>query len=387
MEKLRPTLLALGLLCSATAHATSWLSTQLVYQPYGWGQGQVYGLNNAGQVIGEIEPPPPTFGGGWVETMSMPFVTGPNGRNLQSIYSGYEPYVDHCAGGCQTYPRPHTINDSGQIATIGFNRWSMSQDVAIVGPGGGAITPPPGAAGAFGVIISFNNSGQLGGTYYGPTVSFISGANGSNPQPLTMLDQSYDSWAYSINDSGQLLVNGVLAGNSTNSTFVTGINGTGVAFEVGSFGYETRAIGINNSAQVFGEYHATAGGESRVFITGANGVGFTDIGSLGGPTFASAISNTGLIVGTSGGTPFVYGYKGSGMQDLNQLISLAPGELFTDAPDINDRGQIIAESNLGKMYLLSPVPEPTTYAMFAGGLALLAWRARKRPHVSRETPA
>ena len=386
MEKLRPSLLALGLLCSATAHATSWLSTQLVYQPEGWGQGQVYGLNNAGQVIGVISPPPPPFPG-MIDTLPMAFVTGANGSHLRPIDPNYQPYVDHCAGGCHTHSTPRAINDSGQIAISSFTPWSMELGVSLAGPGGGTLAPPPGTAGAFGVNLSLNNSGQLAGTYYGPTLSFATGANGSNPQALGMLDQSYDSWVHSINDNGQLLVNGVPAGSSASRTFVTGANATGIAFEVGSFGYQSWATGLNNSAQLFGGYRISAGGEERAFITGANGTGFTDIGSLGGPTFANAISNTGLVVGTSGGTPFVYGYKGNGMQDLNQLIALAPGEFFTEAPDINDRGQIIAESNLGKMYLLSPVPEPTTYAMFAGGLALLVWRARNRPHVSRETPA
>ena len=384
MKNVRPILFSLGLLCSVSAHSTTWLSTQLTYQPTGWGQGQVIGLNDSGQVIGLIEPPPPAFGGGAIERVSMPFVTGANGKNLQPIYSGYEPYVDHCAGGCIPYPISRAINNAGQIAVTDFSPRSWETGVWLVGPNGGPITPPPGTAGAFGINISLNNSGQLAGTYYGPSVvSFITNHNGSNSQVLGILDQSHDSGVLSINDSGQLLVHGVRTGDSVSKTFVTGANGTGMAFEVGNFGHESWATGLNNSAQILGEYRAAAGGETRVFITGENGTGFTDIGSLGGPTFASAISNSGLVVGTSGGTPFVYGYMGRGIRDLNQLVTLRPGEFLTYAPDINERGQIIAQSNLGNIYLLSPVPEPTAYAMFAGGLCLLYWR--KRLSVSRET--
>lgn len=55
------------------------------------------------------------------------------------------------------------------------------------------------------------------------------------------------------------------------------------------------------------------------------------------------------------------------------------------AMDINDRGQILVYSTYSfdwstesGYYLLTPVPEPETYALMLGGLGLVGWMARRR---------
>lgn len=384
MKPLGHALLCLALTHSAIAYASNWVATQLSYQATGWNTGHVYGLNNLGQVVGAINPPPFLPGGGFIEAIPMAFVTAPGGGNLQPIVPSYQPYAEHCSVGCNPYPLPTAINNAGQI-TMATQPVSLSTQayVSLMGPSGRDI-PPPVSAETLGATAYLNSSGQVAGTFdtYIGFVSYMTGANGTNPHLLSVLDSNLLNWnrVYGINDSGQLLVSGTPVGTTETKTFVTSANGSGIAFETHSL-----ASGLNSSAQIIGAYSAAVGGEQRAFVTGANGVGFIDLGSLGGETFASAINNKGLVTGSSGGRAFVYGLNGGGIRDLNQLVTLRPGEFFTDAPDINDRGQIVAESNQGHLYLLSPVPEPTPYLMFGAGLAVLCWR--NRPYVSRETPA
>lgn len=378
MKTTRLALLSICLSCSVPVHAANWLASQITYEAEGWTVGQAYGLNNLGQVIGMMQPAGPRPPYGIFESVPMGFVTGANGKDLRPVDPDYMPYVEYCHG-CHTAFTPRAINNTGQIAVTTFSPWTQEVSLLLAGPGGGAISPPPGVIGAWGAIVSLNNSGQLAATFaHGPPSSFVTDSNGSNPHLLGILDNNYDNILLGINDSGQLLISGVRVGSTEITTFVTEPNASDIAFEVGSFGHSSFVNGLNNSGQLFGGYYATAGGQQRAFITDANGAGFTDLGSLGGNTYAFAINNNGLVVGDSGGKPFLYGL-GKGIIDLNQLIALSPGEFLTYAPDINDRGQIVAQSNLGNLYLLSPVPEPTTYLMLLSGLALIYWRTRPQP--------
>ena len=66
------------------------------------------------------------------------------------------------------------------------------------------------------------------------------------------------------------------------------------------------------------------------------------------------------------------------MTDLNSLVELQNGAFRADATGINDRGQIIANASDGHAYLLTPVPEPETYAMLLAGLSLMGLIVRRR---------
>jgi hypothetical protein len=72
------------------------------------------------------------------------------------------------------------------------------------------------------------------------------------------------------------------------------------------------------------------------------------------------------------------GPNGVGMTDLNSLVKLENGTFLAEATGINDRGQIITNASDGHSYLLTPVPEPETYAMFLAGLGVMGFIARRR---------
>jgi len=76
---------------------------------------------------------------------------------------------------------------------------------------------------------------------------------------------------------------------------------------------------------------------------------------------------------------FVYGVLGQTVIDLNTLVD-PPGVVLDRAVAIKDRGQILANSANGRAYLLTPVPEPGSWAMLVCGLALVLKKvARPRP--------
>lgn len=151
----------------------------------------------------------------------------------------------------------------------------------------------------------------------------------------------------------------------------------------------SEANDINDSAQVAGWSTTAVAGEERPFLF--DGAVMRDLGSLGGRSGrANGINSAGMVVGMSdigGGATFDYHafvYAHGSMTDLNALIDPASGWRLVSAIDINDNGQILGnacmvagtECRQVRLDLIPAVPEPGTWLMLLGGLALLA-RARR----------
>ena len=108
-----------------------------------------------------------------------------------------------------------------------------------------------------------------------------------------------------------------------------------------------------------------------------------NLGNLGGiGCEALGLNDAGQVVGAAGFTVIdghspvaAFLYSNGQMQNLNNLIDPALRLGLTDADAINDQGQIVANAGV-RAYLLTPIPEPGTWALF--GVSILVLLGGKR---------
>ena len=313
---------------------------------------------------------------------------------------------------------PTAVNDSGQIVGYAFNDSDKSRHAFITGPKGAGMTDLGTLGGTESYASGINNVGQVIGAFRTADEewhAFITGPNGVGMTDLGNLG-GYSVVPNAINNSGQIA--GVVETGQGSIGFMTGANGKGVTY----LGTSIYAEDINDSGQVAGTF-LTAESWSRAFITGSNGVGLRDLGTLGGLTsFASALNHSGQVIGQSNTLSgrihgFITGPNGEDMTDLSDLNIINPGELigitnsgdivganfvysqgvvnelsllpavvaagWTDinAIDVSNNGQIVGFCVMNEQFetfLLSPIPEPETYAMFVAGLGLIGFMVHRR---------
>jgi probable HAF family extracellular repeat protein len=182
-------------------------------------------------------------------------------------------------------------------------------------------------------------------------------------------------------------------GNGINdSDWVTGQSGTAVVGQSRAFLYDgtmhdlgtlggtsSAGVGINATGQVTGYSYTTADAGLHAFLYDGT---MHDLGTLGGRiSLARGINSHGDVAGTAFLDDFTYHAflftSGGGMMDLNSLVDPASGWDFMDAWEIQNNGQIIGYGTLGDdthTFLLSPIPEPATWALAVCALLALGIR-------------
>jgi probable HAF family extracellular repeat protein len=293
---------------------------------------------------------------------------------------------------------PVGIDDAGAVALAdGFLvadgvRTPLDLIPAAIAPSGlligfhiGPLDPPPDGGryetiydhGAVRTIIlpgdatAINSSGQVTGAFVassGQFHAFLYDAGVS--RDLGPLLGSAGSFARAINDVGEV------AGDSPNGVpFVS--SGTGLV-GLPHTALFAHAVAIDDSGRVAGS--AIFPGNVQHAVLWDHGE-FLDLGTLAGSSAATAINDSGDVVGFSLGAGAAFLYTEGRMFDLNNLLVEPIGTMLSSAEGINRSGQIVATGDNAHVYLLTPdpvAPESSTAVLFVAGLGLVGTVVRRR---------
>jgi probable HAF family extracellular repeat protein len=309
-----------------------------------------YGINSEGQVTG---------------------LANSSGKGSEAyVYSGGTMRTIGTLGDSST---GIAINDNRQVT--GFYAVSGIQHAFIYS---GGVMQDLGIS-TEGLGYGITSSGVVAGTYY-PAGSddfhaFI--YNNSVLTDLGTLRGGLASEGLAINASNHVAGYSDFAG--ANQQHHAYLYSGGVMHDLrtlGGFG-DSEAFGINNADQVTGQTTTNASGVYDHAFLYSGGL-MHDLGTLGGLTSrGNGICSNGSVVGdslTATGQDDAFLYRGGVMMDLNSLISPSSGLLLESAVAINDSGQITGWGTTNGQihaFLLTPVPEPSTFILGALALGML----------------
>ena len=289
-------------------------------------------LNNLGQVVGT----------GWI--------TGDIERHafLWEPTTGVMTDLGTLGGHCDATG----INDAGQV--VGSCAGSGSAFIWTASAGMTAL-PWIGIAGA----SAINASGQVTGSCHGPVTyqPFLTGPGGTPLVPLPILGGLAGTFGNGVNDFGKVVGYGWSGVIGSPAVVIDGSRVTPLPTLPGAI--DAEAHDINNSSVIVGSsFNALK--QSRPVLWRNRSI--IDLGTLGGDGgTALAINNDGVVVGAADAVAFpssrafIWTHN-KGMRDLNTLLinpDVLGGTFLINATDINDHGQIVANTALGA-FLLTP---------------------------------
>ncbi|UOD31583.1 hypothetical protein INH39_07815 [Massilia violaceinigra] len=285
------------------------------------------------------------------------------------------------------YTRVQAINEARQI--VGESKTPDGISHAVLFSGATVSNLTPWALRESGAS-AINNAGTAVGAIPCDCLDFHAArfTRGGGVSDLGTLGGK-SSNADGINNAGQIAGWAALAGPYTPRAF---LYEQGRMRDLGTLGGEwSSASAINEAGHVAGSsaLGGQAGDHAFLYVNGV----MSDLGALSGmDSAARGMNNAGQVVGLS-----YQGWdineatlwEGGSLFNLNSLIDPASGWHLTDAGAINDLGQIAASGchqGLGVCGMLrldpaasmAPVPEASTWAMLAAGLALVGVRGRRR---------
>jgi probable HAF family extracellular repeat protein len=267
-----------------------------------------YGINSAGQVVGESGAHAFLYDGGMLDLGSLP-------GSMRSGATG--------------------INDTGQV--VGWSGTLYTEAHAFLYDGGTMLDLGTLPGDTFSRAHGINGKGQIVGvSHRNDGHTFHAFLWDGTMTDLGTLPGETASSASGINDAGQVV------GESGLHAF---LYEGGVMTPLGALPGDSFSIAnaINAKGQVVGYSYPFPPNAFHAFLY-QDGL-MIDLGTLGGQTsFANGINAKGQVVGSSAisGTAYhAFLYDGGPMVDLNSLLPAASGWELTGAQAINDVGQIV----------------------------------------------
>lgn len=355
--------MAVLLLLSVSAIAATPQYTVTDLGTLGGANSVAYDINNSGQIVGNSATS--------------------NGAQHAFLYSGGTMHDIGLLSGNSAYA--FGINNSGQI--VGYAATSGGATHAFL-YSGGTMHDLGTFGGANSYAYNINDSGQIVGYAQTTTTTHAFLDSGGSMQDLGTLGGGA-SEGFDISNSGEIVGHGWTSGNGGDQPFLHSGSGSLTAADcIGPLSGGTNGVAraVNNSGQAVG-WADTNGGLENAFLY--NGT-MHDLGTLGGTeSWATDINNSGQIVGyslVSGGFDHAFVYSDGFMQDLNNLIPSTSRWTLVEALGNNDSGQIVGigispSGRTVEAFLLTPIPEPSSFALLAvGGVGLVAyaWRRKRR---------
>lgn len=399
---------AAGAFQPSQAQEPDWAAVRLPWKAENHWEAVVHGgvarvsdINNAGQVVGwsssGVDPQSflydPQYGSlrsiGLGGTQSQATAINNVGQvvgwgNLQGSTTRHAFIYDPLVGTARQIPDPFGlateavgINERGHVISrapispqLGYTSYGTVYD-------GTTVTQLPGAP------LAINNSGLVFGRYISGTSRPPSmWLHPSDEEVLPIgIGGGWGNFGVDLNDSGQVV--------GYQGAYHAFIHAGSQTLDLGTLGgsYSTPSD-LNNAGQVVGE--ASLGDGSNHAFLWDDGT-MTDLGTLGGRnSVATAVNERGQVVGFSevalgSSERHAFFYSDGQMIDLTEWLGMSfndAASLNTASVVLNDLGQIALDTIMNDgtrgIFLLTPIPEPSLYAlMLAGLLALTVARRRK----------
>lgn len=366
MKKIAAALLSLSMgALSAQAAWPTYQATILGDLPGGLDLSRATDINDHGVVVGESH----------VGNGSRTFIWDAD-QGMRQLYPDGYPAIAG-VGGYQVFPVGYHngsayINDNGTVAgrigdsAGGYVYSSSSQPLRTYASDVRGINDQ----GQFAWVQATGANSTVGyiGTVVAPQALMLKGDTASSPvQPIA------------LNNAGQVV------GQINRAGYWEAViwNEQGHPVSLGTkdevYNKDSRAVAINANGMVAGVRYNTVWTASS-FIWTASG-GLVDLGLPLGETYAhqgpiaTDINDAGVVIGTYGNRSF-YWTEDTGMRFLDQLIdTTSPMFQNFSATAINNLGQIVGTVQVGtnafRAVVLTPVPELSTWAMLALGIALM----------------
>jgi probable HAF family extracellular repeat protein len=357
----RLNVLAMSVLCLVGCVRSAFPATIIDLGTLGGSQSYAEGLNASGQVVGYSLLPGDAVRHAFVYSNGVMTDLGTLGGTNSSAWG---------------------INASGQI--VGYSDTAGNGTQHGFSYAGGVLTDL-GTLGGYSSAFGINDYGQIAGDS-GAGAFLFSGGIMTGAGNLALAD--------AINARGE-----VVGTSPINNGYYPSSYMGGVTTDLGSLGGDTGlALGLNNSGQIVGYSNTVGDQQQHAFLYSA--VGIIDLGTLGGSASqAYGINDSGQIVGNSWLSPNTccdaFLYSNGSMIDLNSLLPAgsdfsAPGSYegaLAFATAINNSGQIVGTGFVNGQphaFLLDlsdnnsggVTPEPSAGALLAGSLIALGLRRR-----------